>query len=141
MTRIEFFFNVEDKLQKIAELCEKVTGKGRKLLVFAPDQEVTLKLEQRLWTHPATGFLPHCRAENQLAPVTPIVIGANGEHLPHDEVLINLHGQHPPFFSRFTQLIEIVGIEESDKSEARLRYSFYRDRGYEIRNVDVLKTT
>jgi DNA polymerase-3 subunit chi len=140
MTRIEFFFNVEDKLQKIVELCEKITGKGRKLLVFSPDQDLTRELEQQLWALPATGFMPHCRAENQLATVTPIVIGTSGEHLPHDQVLINLHGQHPPFFSRFTQLIEIVGTEESDKSEARLRYSFYRDRGYEIRNFDVLKT-
>lgn len=139
MTRIEFFFNVENKLQQIADLCEKVTGKGRRLLVFAPDNELTLKLEVLLWTQPSAGFMPHCRAESPLASVTPIVIDSRGENLAHDEVLINLHNEHPPFFSRFTQLIEIVGMDELDKTAARLRYGFYRDRGYEIRNFDVLK--
>jgi DNA polymerase-3 subunit chi len=139
MTRIEFFFNVENKLQQIADLCEKITGKGRRLLVFAPDKELTLRLEQLLWTHPATGFMPHCRAESPLAPLTPVVIDSHGEKLAHDEVLINLHNQHPPFFSRFTQLIEIVGMDEPDKAEARLRYGFYRDRGYEIKHFDALK--
>jgi len=139
MTRIEFFFNVENKLQKIADLCERITGKGRRLMVFTQDKDMTQRLEHVLWTHPATGFMPHCREENELAAITPIVIGSRGEQLAHDEVLINLHSQHPPFFSRFTQLIEIVGTDESDKAEARLRYSFYRDRGYEIKNFDALK--
>ena len=63
MTRIEFFFNVEDKLQKIAELCDSAVRKGRRL-------------------------------------------------------------------------IEIVGLDEADRSAARERYRFYRDRGYEIKLLD-----
>jgi DNA polymerase-3 subunit chi len=139
MTRIEFFFNVENKLQKIADLSEKIVAKGRRLMVFTPDMDQTLKLEQFLWTRPATGFIPHCRAGSALATVTPIIINSDGTQLAHDEVLLNLHTQHPPFFSRFTQLIEIVGMDESDKTEARVRYGFYRDRGYEIKHFDALK--
>jgi len=140
MTRIEFFFNVENKLQKIADLSERAVKKGRRLMVFTPDTELTLKLEHFLWTHPATGFMPHCRAESELAPVTPIIIDTLGTQLTHDDVLINLQSQHPPFFSRFTRLIEIVGIEEADKAAARTRYSFYRDRGYEIKTFDAQGT-
>jgi DNA polymerase-3 subunit chi len=46
--------------------------------------------------------------------------------------------QHPQpvFFSRFRRLIEIVGLDEADKAKARIRYKFYRDRGYEIKNYD-----
>jgi DNA polymerase-3 subunit chi len=139
MTRIEFFFNVENKLQKIADLSEKIVAKGRRLMVFTPDMDQTLKLEQFLWTRPATGFIPHCRAESELATVTPIIINNDCTQLAHDEVLLNLHTQHPPFFSRFTQLIEIVGMDELDKTEARVRYGFYRDRGYEIKHFDALK--
>jgi len=57
--------------------------------------------------------------------------------LLHDDILINLRVQHPPFFSRFRRLIELVGQDESDKVEARTRYRFYRDRGYEIKSFDV----
>ena len=136
MTRIEFFFNVENKLQKVADLSEKAVSKGRRLVIFTPDTELMLKLEDFLWTHPPIGFMPHCRAESKLAPVTPIIIDSAGTQLAHDDVLINLQSEHPPFFSRFTRLIEIVGMDETDKAAARKRYSFYRDRGYEIKTFD-----
>ncbi|MEO8417782.1 MAG: DNA polymerase III subunit chi [Methylophilaceae bacterium] len=137
MTRIEFFFNVADKLQKVADLSESAINKGRRLMVFTPDTEATLKLENELWAHPPASFLPHCRADSPLVSVTPIVIDWQGEQLPHDDVLINLQSQHPHFFSRFRRLIEIVGVDEADKTEARVRYRFYRDRGYEIKSFDV----
>lgn len=137
MTRVEFFFNVEDKLQKIAELSESVVSKGRRLMLFSGDTQLLAKVEDYLWSHPPTGFTPHCRCNDALAAVTPIVIDSHGDQLAHDDVLINLQDKHPPFFSRFRRLIEIVGLDEADKSAARERYRFYRDRGYEIKSFDV----
>ena len=136
MTRIEFFFNVEDKLQKIAELCGSAVRKGRRLMVYSADAETTVRLEDYLWSSPAIGFLPHCRPDHALAEVTPIIVDHQGAQLVHDDVLINLQSGYPPFFSRFRRLIEIVGLDEADRSAARERYRFYRDRGYEIRLLD-----
>jgi len=50
--------------------------------------------------------------------------------------LINLSQKQLTAFSRFRQLIELVGVEEQDKILARQRYKFYRDRGYEIKHFD-----
>lgn len=136
MTRVEFFFNVEDKLQKVAELSARAVSKGRRLHVFTPDEAVSEQLGRRLWTQPPLSFLPHCRPQDALADMTPVIIDSAGTVLPHDDILINLQTSHPPFFSRFRRLIEIVGQEEADKAEARLRYRFYRDRGYDIRTFD-----
>ena len=136
MTRVEFFFNVEDKLQKVAELSARAVGKGRRLHVYTPDAQVSEQLGRQLWTQSALSFLPHCAAEDALADTTPVIIDSIGATLPHDDILINLQAGHPPFFSRFRRLIEIVGQTESDKAEARKRYRFYRDRGYEIRAFD-----
>lgn len=136
MTRIEFFFNVEDKLKKVAELSEKAVNKHRRLMVFAPDQETLDALGSMLWTQSPISFLPHCRTTDAGAEYAPIIIDWQAEALPHHDVLINLQSAHPPFFSRFTRLIEIVGQEEQDKVEARKRYKFYRDRGYEMRSFD-----
>ncbi len=136
MTRIKFFFNVKHKLKKISELSEKAFKKDQRLMVLTPNEEMTLELGFFLWSQPATGFLPNCRADHVLAAETPIVIDSKDAQLTHNDVLINLQSQHPPFFSRFTQLIEIVGMDEADKAAARTRYSFYRDRGYEIKAVD-----
>lgn len=139
MTRIEFHVNVADKLQKVIELGEQIAGRGQRLMVYTPDNETSFRLGSLLWTHPQTGFLPHCHSDDPLAHVTPVIIDWRGEQLAHDEVLINLQSQHPPFFSRFRRLIELVGIDEADKAEARNRYRFYRDRGYEIQHFDLLE--
>ncbi|MEZ0232514.1 MAG: DNA polymerase III subunit chi [Methylophilaceae bacterium] len=136
MTRIEFFFNVEHKMQIVAELSEKALGKNRRLMVFSPDAASAEKMQQFLWTHSALSFMPSCRPESPLADATPIIVDWQGTQLVHDDVLVNMQNQHPPFFSRFRRLIEIVGNDEADKTEARLRYKFYRDRGYEIRTFD-----
>ncbi len=68
-----------------------------------------------LWTTPAIGFMPHCAPGDPLAPVTPVIVDHEGATPPHDEVLLNLRGEWPPFFSRFQRLIEIVGLDDGDR--------------------------
>ena len=128
MTRIDFYTHAADKLQTACRLSAKAVSQGVRVLILTPDSETSEKLDKLLWAHP--GFIPHCRAEHPLAPETPVVIDEKGETLPHDEVLFNLKDASPPFFSRFHRLVEIVGSDETE--QARERYRFYRDRGYEI---------
>lgn len=135
MTRVEFFFNVENKLQKLAELSEKAIAKNVKLMMFVNTDEAAKEIQQYLWGLPHQ-FLPNHSVNHPLAAQTPIVLGWQAEQLVHDEVLINLQHPQPIFFSRFRRLIEIVGVDEADKVNARLRYKFYRDRGYEIKSYD-----
>jgi len=96
-------------------------------------------IDRLLWTTPPTGFVPHCRPEDPLATLTPVIVGEAAAPLPHDEVLVNLRVEWPPFFSRFQRLVEIVSRDEGDRAGARERYRFYRDRGYEIRTHDLSK--
>ena len=137
MTRIDFYFNVENKFVQVTELAHKALAKGRRLWVFVPDQAVAEQLEQALSTHLPTAFLPYCRSDHALASETPIVIDWHGDPLLHDDVLMNLCLDTPEFFSRFQGLIELVGTEEADRVAARARFRFYRDRGYDIRAHDI----
>jgi DNA polymerase-3 subunit chi len=104
-------------------------------MLFAQSNEAASEIQQYLWSLPQQ-FLPNHLVSDELATATPIVIDWQGEQLLHDEVLINLQHPQPVFFSRFRRLIEIVGLDEADKAKARIRYKFYRDRGYEIKNYD-----
>lgn len=137
MTRIEFFFNVDNKMLKVASLADSAVKKGRRLMLFTTDAQAAITIERYMWTQPAIGFLPHCRPDHALAAQTPIIVDWLGQQLLHDDVLINFQSQHPPFFSRFRRLIELVGLDEEEKAQARVRYRFYRDRGYEIKSFDV----
>lgn len=137
MTRIDFYFNVEDKFRQVAELAQHAVNRQRRLFIYTQDIEAAAQLESALWSHPPTSFLPHCRSDHALNTETPIIIDWQGQNLLHDDVLINLTAEHPPFFSRFKGLIEVVGRDEEDRSTARVRFRFYRDRGYEIKSHDV----
>ena len=139
MTQIDFYFHVENKLQTACALSAGACARGLRVLAFCPDPAASQKFSRLLWTTPAIGFIPHCAPDGRLAPVTPVIVDHDGSNLLHDEVLLNLRDEWPPFFSRFRRLIEIVSLDEEDRRRARARYKFYRDRGYEIQNHDMSK--
>lgn len=139
MTKVDFYFNVPDKLSKTVQLCEENLVKGRLATIFTEDAGMDSAIQALLWQHSATSFLPSSVADMPSSVLAPIVLAHNGERLCQDDVLINLQAQHPPFFSRFRHLIELVGTDEGDKIAARKRFKFYRDRGYQIQSIDVSK--
>jgi DNA polymerase-3 subunit chi len=139
MTQIDFYFHVENKLQTACTLSAKAYARGMKVLAFCADAEASQKFSRMLWTVPAISFVPHCTPTDPLAAVTPVIVDHAGSHLLHDQVLINLRAEWPPFFSRFARLVEIVSLDEEDCNLARARFKFYRDRGYAIKTHDLSK--
>ncbi len=137
MTRIDFYFEAEDKLQVACRLSAKAAQQKLRVLIYTPDEAQSQRIDKMLWTWQATGFLPHCMTRSPLAAQTPVLITHDPEDTPHDEVLLNLHSQWPPAFSRFQRLVEIVSRDDEDREAARGRFRFYRDRGYEIANHDL----
>jgi DNA polymerase-3 subunit chi len=139
MTRIDFYFEAEDKLQVACRLSAKATHQKLRVLIYAADEAQAQVIDKMLWTWQSTGFLPHCLTRSPLAVQTPVLITHDPEDTPHDEVLLNLHYEWPPAFSRFQRLVEIVGRYDGDRMAARERFRFYRDRGYEIKSHDLSK--
>ncbi|PPD57124.1 MAG: DNA polymerase III subunit chi [Methylotenera sp.] len=145
MTKIEFYSNVANKQDLLASLVEKALLKRSQVTVFTENVSSATEASECLWQQQAASFLPHVMATHPHAAKTPIIIACKNniagqiDTIIQDELLINLTTQEPPFFSRFTHLVEMVGDDESDKQNGRLRYKFYRDRGYEIRHIDYAK--
>lgn len=137
MTQIDFYSNVADKLATACRIAAKAYARGNRLLVLCPDAETAARFDRMLWVSPATAFVPHCASNDPLAAVTPIVIDHTAAEPAIDQVLLNLRPEWPPFFGRFERLVEIVSLDEEDKAQARNRFRFYRDRGYELRNHDL----
>jgi DNA polymerase-3 subunit chi len=140
MTRIDFYFNAPDKLGVAAKLAQKAYAAKVRLLIFSRDARALDELDKQLWVLPATGFLPHCRAGDALAAETPVLLTADPEALPHHDVLLNLDHERPTNFSRFERLLEVVSRDdEQDRAHARIRFKFYKDRGYKIQSNDLAK--
>jgi|APIni6443716594_1056825.scaffolds.fasta_scaffold1916156_1 DNA polymerase-3 subunit chi len=137
MTQIDFYTHVQDKQVLACKLSAKALEQGLRVLLLTSDENQAARIDQMLWSVPVTGFLPHCRARDELAPVTPLIVDHDPGELAHEQVLLNLSDARPAFFSRFQRLIEIVTTDEADREAARERFRFYRDRGYEIRSHDM----
>jgi DNA polymerase-3 subunit chi len=137
LTQVFFYHGASDKIAAACALLAGACARNKPVLVYAPENDVANDVDRTLWTHSALSFVPHCRSGSPLAGETPILITDNLDQTPQDDRLMNLSQVVPPGFSRFHSLIEVVGREEADRSSARDRVKFYKDRGYEVRYFDL----
>lgn len=141
MTKVDFYTGTPDKLRTVCQLCQKALRNGLRVIVSTPETDLLQRLDSLMWQHPLTGFIPHCRPDDEEAEHTPVLLVTEEQRFPHHELLISLHPNTPGYFSRFDRVIEIVGVDETDSAQGRNRFKFYRDRGYELRHFDLSKQT
>lgn len=145
MTRVLICHNATDRLQAAAIwLAQESVWNDADITttIYIADPHQADQLDQLLWSHPPTGFLPHCRARSPLATETPILIAETPEelgHLPRSVRLLNLNDTLPPGFEHYASLIEIISQEESVRRPGRERARHYRDHGHDIQYRDLQK--
>jgi DNA polymerase-3 subunit chi len=137
VTRIEFLHGAPDRLNAAAAWLKQAWQRRRPVIVYVPARQMAEDLDRLLWCQPATGFLPHCRADSALANETPIVLADHLDRVTQDNCLLNLADELPPGFSRFEELVEIVSTSDTDRLPARERFRFYRERGYALESRDI----
>jgi len=140
MTRIDFYSNAEPKLRVACQLVAKAIKHQSRVVVYAPDENTARAFDKLIRAYQAIGFVPHSMAHHAPSSEIPFVIAREDVELAHYQVILNLHGDSPPSFSRFERLVELVGTGEDDRQLARSRFRFYRDRGYEISHYDLSKS-
>ena len=136
MTRVKFYFNLHEKKLVILRLVQDALDKKHQITILVDDEKAANNYSEMLWGNNQTGFLPNVLASNALADQTPILLDWQEKQLCQDDILINLTQKQLTVFSRFQQLVELVGHDEQDKVLARQRFKFYRDRGYEVKHFD-----
>lgn len=143
MTKIDFYLldaNGQDKSRFACRLAQKAFKQGCQIYIYSDDQSLVNKMDNLLWTFQQGSFLPHRihkDANQESKTPEPIVIGTTTPPDSVHDVLINLASISPDFFSSFDRVAEIVNNDESDKLDARKRYQFYRDRGYELETHNI----
>ena len=140
MTKIDFYTGSTDKLRTACQLSHKAMQSGVRTIISAHDAAVADALDKLLWHYPPTAFIPHCRTDAAGAGQMNVLLSHGSDRFPHHDLLISLHGECMPFFSRFERVIEIVGSDAEDSRLGRERFKFYRDRGYELRHFDLANT-
>jgi DNA polymerase-3 subunit chi len=147
MTKVDFYTGSPDKLRTVCQLSQKAMQNGVRAIISLPDATTVDALDKLLWHYPPSAFIPHRRSNTAAAGHEPedlsdwpVILDHGGDRFPHHELLINLHDECMPFFSRFERVIEIIGNNEEDSRAGRERFRFYRDRGYELHHIDLSRT-
>lgn len=138
MTQVDFYIlsseSDEARLTFACRLAEKAMNNSRRVYIHSASSNEGNKLDKLLWTFSQGSFVPHRIADADAAEaLEPVLIGF-GEapaEAPRD-VMINLTGDVPEFFSSFTRVAEVVDEAPERKSSGRERYRYYRDRGYPL---------
>ena len=139
MTRIDFF-QIDSKEPAMAFACrlvEKAYRQGHKVYVHTESAAHSSELDDLLWTYRGEKFIPH--ALQSAGTDAPIHIGNSDNPGEHQDVLVNLSGKVPEFFSRFARVTEVVPQDDARRKGARENYRFYKDRGYPLKYHDLGK--
>lgn len=133
MTRVDFYV-LSDTGQSVevlaCKLAEKAYGMGHKVFLHVDGPERASRMDDLLWTFRQGSFVPHEIYSPNEPPQTQVVVGHDPEPEVEPDVLINLAGEVPLFFSRFERVAEIVGPDPDARQASRERFRFYRERGY-----------
>lgn len=118
---------------------EKAYRKNMHVYVHMANEPDANAFDDLLWSYRPNAFVPH-QIENTAAPECKVIIGCFNENPTREqtqdkqpcELLVNLSGQQPEFFSRYLRLAEVVSTDAEAKSASRERYKYYQDRGYPL---------
>ena len=139
MTRVGFYVvqakEQGQRLQVAARLADKAFQQGHRIFINAADEAQARHLDELLWSYRPASFLPHALHGSEHSDQ--IAIGWGQDPLDHDDLLINLQLDIPPFFSRFSRVAEVVTQDPDSLQALRRSWTFYRERGYQLEKHDL----
>lgn len=134
MTQVDFYVLPETTSDArwlfACRLIDKVQRLGMRTLVAMETEEEARRFDELLWTFKPESFIPHQLIN--AGKIAPVEITFNDDAGDHQDLLLNLSGNIPPYFSRFTRLSEVVIQEPLSLQTSRERFGFYKQRGYPI---------
>jgi DNA polymerase-3 subunit chi len=137
MTRVDFYQLDPGRHrydQVVCRLCQKAYDNQKLTLLLTQDAQQRQHLDHKLWTFVDDSFLPH-DSEESSDFITPILIHDNPDPAGERQLLINLSASVPTYFAQFERVIELV--TEENKAQARVHYSYYKERGYPLNHVNL----
>jgi len=136
MTRIDFYVLQQDsaiaRLHYVCRLAEKALNRQHQVVLAVEDEHTAKELSEYLWQFKPESFIPHQLQGDKTS--APIRICWSHDDEQHDDILINLKREIPPWFSRFQRVMEVVVQQEDCLSDTREHFQFYRDRGYPLQS-------
>jgi DNA polymerase-3 subunit chi len=141
MTEIDFYVLKPqargDRFGLACRLIEKAYTQQRRVFVYTGSTDESGRMDRLLWTFRDGSFIPHGLIRQVDSNLTPVLISHQDDPGDEHDVLLNLSNRMPPFFSRFSRLLETLDQTPALLSAGRERFRHYKQRGYPLRHHDI----
>ena len=118
-----YLLNPEKKItveQLACDLAAQAWRLGKRVLIACETEEQAFLIDEALWQRDPNEFVPHNLSGEATQYAPPIEISWKGKrNAQRRDLLINLQIEVPDFSHSFTQLIDFVPVEETQKAQAR----------------------
>ncbi len=135
-TRADFYvLNGQSDDQRIDFCCRlaaKAWRSGLAVGLRAEDEAQAGQLDQRLWSIPAAGFIPHALVSSGLSASVSVLIGSPSSPAPPGELLINLAQPMPDNLSSYERIAEIISDQADIVTAGRKKYRQYQRDGLSL---------
>ena len=138
MTRIDFHFNVPDKLSHVCRLVRKALEKTPSIVVTG-DAVLLTRLDDMLWDFAPTAFLGHVLLPGEIDSLRKqeferarVWLSTSPDQCQRHDLLVSLSDAVAAGFEQYERLIEVVSLNDQDRQQARDRWRYYANRGYAI---------
>ena len=141
MTQVDFYVLGDnfsgDRYSLACRLVSKVWQQGRRIYLNTNSEAESKHMDRLLWTFREDSFIPHSLHNKADHDLNPVLIGHSDDIGDEHDVLLNLATEVPTFFSSFERVTEIIDNDSEVRRTGRVRFRFYRDRGYPITTHEI----
>ena len=132
--QVQFYVLTQDNIyEQACDLAAKAWRLGKRVLIACETEQQAFEIDERLWAREPDSFVPHNLSGEVTQYATPIEISWKGKrNAQRRDLLISLQQAIPEYVASFTQVIEFVPIQETEKAQARERYKQYRQMGWQL---------
>lgn len=150
---VSFYTLSDNKAQDIlgfmADLTQTALNKSaQSLCIIIEDEQLLSALDEALWSHTASSFIPHQRlaldnnAPPSDKPSAPVLLGA---YIPADFTGIVMNTTARPvnefitatYNARVRRILEIITPDTPSIESGRAKYKQYKNLGYELTHFQV----
>lgn len=134
MTDIKFYHMQRKKLeQALPEIVGKALKRGLRVVVKIGSEERAQVLDDVLWTHEASSFLPHGRLRDGRELEQPVWLTVEDENPNGATVLILTDGASASAVGDYATCCELFdGADETAVAAARARWTAYKEQGHTV---------
>ena len=125
----------DDPLLLVCELVKRAHAAGQATLILARSQEQADALDEKLWEFDDASFIPHQLAGDEDDAITPVVIASPGVETADRPLVVNLRDECAP--GTYERVLEVVAADPAERDGSRVRWTEYKQRGFELAKHDM----